>query len=231
MIGQRQLWLWGKWKTTGDGGGGTPWMYPRTLYDLNGWAFKTINGGGVTLFALPMTEPCTVAWGQGALHCELGFGEGEARSATKPDKVRPMEGLTMLDVSCGLGHTLLLCKPGQEKIQDLPKWPVLDVEEHCIECLSAEDEDDMLLCDKCDSGTHLRCTVPRLQEVPDVDWFCQSCTRAREKNRTKQLDEGSKPAAGGAAAADGATAKAPTKRKAPAAKGSISMFVIIACIF
>ncbi|OAQ27999.1 RCC1/BLIP-II protein [Linnemannia elongata AG-77] len=219
LDGQRQLWLWGKWKTTGDGGGGTPWMYPRTLYDLNGWAFKTINGGGVTLFALPMTEPCTVAWGQGALHCELGFGEGEARSATKPDKVRPMEGLTMLDVSCGLGHTLLLCKPGQEKIQDLPKWPVLDVEEHCIECLSAEDEDDMLLCDKCDSGTHLRCTVPRLQEVPDVDWFCQSCTRAREKNRTKQLDEGSKPAAGGAAAADGATAKAPTKRKAPAAKG------------
>ena len=53
--------------------------------------------------------------------------------------------------------------------------------------------------------------------MPDVDWFCQSCTRAKEKNRTKQLDEGSKPAS--AAAAGGAAAKAPAKRKAPAAKG------------
>ncbi|KAF9914136.1 hypothetical protein BX616_008900 [Lobosporangium transversale] len=208
LDGQNQFWLWGKWKTTGDGGGGTPWMYPRTLYDLNGWSFKAIAGGNVTLFLLPSSEPCTIAWGQNALHSELGYGEGEARSSTKPDKVRPLEGLTMLDVSCGLGHTLLLCKPGQEKLQDMPKWPVLDVEEHCIECLSAEDEESMLLCDKCDSGTHLKCTVPRLQAVPDTDWFCQSCTRAREMNRTKSLvdDDTSKSSA--------------AKRKAPATKGA-----------
>lgn len=138
-------------------------MYPRTLYDLNGWTFKVIAGGNVTLFCLPTTEPSTIAWGQGALHSELGYGEGEPRSSTKPDKVRPLEGLVMLNASCGLGHSLLLCKPGQEKLQDVPKWPLLDVEEHCIECLSAEDEESMLLCDKCDSGTHLHCTVPRLQ--------------------------------------------------------------------
>ncbi|KAF9996081.1 hypothetical protein BGZ79_010199, partial [Entomortierella chlamydospora] len=210
LDGQNQFWLWGKWKTTGDGGGGTPWMYPRTLYDLNGWSFKSIGGGNVTLFCIPSVEPCTIAWGQGAVHSELGYGEGEARSSTKPDKIRPLEGLTMMDVSCGLGHSLLLCKPGQEKLQDLPKWPVLDVEEHCIECLSAEDEDSMLLCDKCDSGTHLQCTVPRLQEVPDVDWFCQSCTKAREMNKTKQSGDDS----------SSSPAKASAKRKAPAAKGS-----------
>ncbi|KAF9115131.1 hypothetical protein BGX27_008836 [Mortierella sp. AM989] len=211
LDGQNQFWLWGKWKTTGDGGGGTPWMYPRTLYDLNGWSFKGIAGGNVTLFCIPSAEPCTIAWGQGAIHSELGYGEGEARSSTKPDKVRPLEGLAMMDVSCGLGHSLLLCKPGQEKLQDLPKWPLLDVEEHCIECLSAEDEDSMLLCDKCDSGTHLQCTVPRLQAVPDVDWFCQSCTRAKEKNKTKQLgDDGSSSPA----------VKTSAKRKAPAVKGN-----------
>ncbi|KAI1316420.1 hypothetical protein EDD11_009983 [Mortierella claussenii] len=211
LDGQSQFWLWGKWKTTGDGGGGTPWMYPRTLYDLNGWSFKAIAGGNVTLFCLPTTEPCTVAWGQNALHSELGYGEGEARSSTKPDKVRPLEGLTMLDISCGLGHTLLLCKPGQEKLQDMPKWPMLDVEEHCIECLSAEDEDSMLLCDKCDSGTHLQCTVPRLQAVPDVDWFCQSCTKAKEKSKTKSMDED---------ATSSPASKPAAKRKASAAKGN-----------
>ncbi|KAF9434396.1 hypothetical protein BGZ76_008095 [Entomortierella beljakovae] len=213
LDGQNQFWLWGKWKTTGDGGGGTPWMYPRNLYDLNGWSFKEIAGGNVTLFCIPTVEPCTIAWGQGAIHCELGYGEGEARSSTKPDKVRPLEGLSMMNVSCGQGHTLLLCKPGQEKLQDLPKWPLLDVEEHCIECLSAEDEDSMLLCDKCDSGTHLQCTVPRLQAVPDVDWFCQSCTRSRERTKTKQMgDEDS--------ASPKATVKTAAKRKAPAAKGN-----------
>ncbi|KAG0057277.1 hypothetical protein BGZ83_000067 [Gryganskiella cystojenkinii] len=218
LDGQSQLWLWGKWKTTGDGGGGTPWMYPRTLYDLNGWAFKDIAAGNVTLFAIPTHEPSTIAWGQGALHCELGYGEGETKSSTKPDKVRPMEGLSMLSVSCGLGQTLLLCKPGQDKIQDLPKWPVLDVEEHCIECLSAEDEESMLLCDKCDSGTHLHCTVPRLQVVPDVDWFCQSCMRAKEKNRTKTVGEGASPAASSTSAE--VPAKAAAKRKAPAGKAT-----------
>ncbi|KAG0291231.1 hypothetical protein BGZ98_003085, partial [Dissophora globulifera] len=211
LDGQGQLWLWGKWKTTGDGGGGTPWMYPRTLYDLNGWSFKAITGGNVTLFCLPKTEPCTIAWGQGAVHSELGYGEGEPRSSTKPDKVRPLEGLEMLDVSCGLGQSLLLCKPGQEKLQDLPKWPLLDVEEHCIECLSAEDEESMLLCDKCDSGTHLGCTVPRLQVVPDTDWFCQGCTKAGEKNKTKQVDSSD---------AHKVPVKTTVKRKASTAKGS-----------
>ncbi|KAF9978248.1 hypothetical protein BGZ65_007062, partial [Modicella reniformis] len=215
LDGQHQFWLWGKWKTTGDGGGGTPWMYPRTLYDLNGWSFKMLAGGNVTLFCLPSAEPCTIAWGQGAVHSELGYGEGEARSSTKPDKIRPLEGLTMLDVSCGLGHSLLLSNPSQEKLQDIPKWPVLEVEEHCIECLSAEDEESMLLCDKCDSGTHLHCTVPRLQVVPDVDWFCQSCTRTKEKNKTKTSGDGDvapSPSSQGA--------KPSAKRKAPVAKGN-----------
>ncbi|KAG0246488.1 hypothetical protein BGX31_001764 [Mortierella sp. GBA43] len=212
LDGQRQFWLWGKWKNTGDGSGGTPWMYPRTLYDLNGWTFKTIAGGNVSLFCIPFSEPSTIAWGQGAIHNELGYGEGEQRSSTKPDKVRPLEGLVMTGVSCGLGHTLLLCKPGQEKLQDIPKWPLLDVEEHCIECLSAEDEESMLLCDKCDSGTHLHCTVPRLEAVPEVDWFCQSCTRAKEKNKTKEPDNTAIPPSSQAS-------KPSSKRKAPATKG------------
>ncbi|KAF9359300.1 hypothetical protein BGX34_008449 [Mortierella sp. NVP85] len=217
LDGQHQFWLWGKWKTTGDGGGGTPWMYPRNLYDLNGWTFKEIAGGNVTLFCLPSSEPSTIAWGQGAIHSELGYGEGEPRSSTKPDKVRPLEGLIMMNVSCGLGHSLLLAKPGQEKLQDVPKWPLLDVEEHCIECLSAEDEESMLLCDKCDSGTHLHCTVPRLQAVPEVDWFCQSCSRAKEKNKTKTSKDGDATAA--AASPGSQVAKPASKRKAPAAKG------------
>ncbi|KFH65311.1 hypothetical protein MVEG_08791 [Podila verticillata NRRL 6337] len=50
LDGQNQLWLWDKWKTTGDGGGGMPWMCPRTLYDLNGWSLMAIADGNVALW-------------------------------------------------------------------------------------------------------------------------------------------------------------------------------------
>lgn len=35
----------------------------------------------------------TVAWGQNAHNGELGFGEGQPKSATKPQRVRPLDGV------------------------------------------------------------------------------------------------------------------------------------------
>ncbi|KAF9305647.1 hypothetical protein BGZ74_009491 [Mortierella antarctica] len=64
----------------------------------------------------------------------------------------------------------------------MSKWPILDVEEHCIECLSAEDEDSLLLCDKCDSGTHLHCTVPRLQSQ-HLGGLEGLCTKKKAKTK------------------------------------------------
>eukprot|EP00854_Cymbomonas_tetramitiformis_P000127 gene127-182_t len=41
---------------------------------------------------------------------------------------------------------------------------------------SSHEGDEMLLCDGCDSGHHLRCVRPALREVPEGDWFCVRCT-------------------------------------------------------
>ena len=38
--------------------------------------------------------------------------------------------------------------------------------------------DDMLLCDACDAGYHMKCLQPPLEEVPLGDWFCRQCTLA-----------------------------------------------------
>ena len=46
------LHLWGKWKNTGDGGQGTPWLYPKLYMGLSGWAVRDISAGGVSLFSL-----------------------------------------------------------------------------------------------------------------------------------------------------------------------------------
>lgn len=92
LDGNQQMLLWGKWKTTGDGSTGQPWMSPRYLYDLNGWNLRQVAAGGSSLFALAEEEKTTIAWGQ-VQNGELGFGEDASKTATKPQKVEPLEGI------------------------------------------------------------------------------------------------------------------------------------------
>ena len=52
----------------------------------------------------------------------------------------------------------------------------------CTVCGSTEDapgSNDILLCDACDAGYHLRCLQPPLEAVPEGDWFCAQCAAAR----------------------------------------------------
>ena len=52
----------------------------------------------------------------------------------------------------------------------------------CAVCDSAEDEpgcNDILLCDACDAGYHMRCLQPPLEAVPSGDWFCARCAPGR----------------------------------------------------
>ncbi|TYZ57801.1 hypothetical protein PybrP1_012039 [[Pythium] brassicae (nom. inval.)] len=46
----------------------------------------------------------------------------------------------------------------------------------CVVCGSSENEDQTLLCDKCDDEYHLYCLNPPLTEVPQEEkWFCPRC--------------------------------------------------------
>ena len=63
----------------------------------------------------------------------------------------------------------------------------------CCECNEVEDlasDDPMLLCDSCDSATHLTCTtdVPKLTEVPEGEWHCSKCA-FRKKFKEKRFVE------------------------------------------
>ncbi|KAL1918150.1 uncharacterized protein VTP21DRAFT_3416 [Calcarisporiella thermophila] len=175
---QKNFHLWGKWKNTGDGSAGKPWMYPRQMIQLNGWAFKGMSGGNVSMFLIPDSdsEVCTIAWGQAAQYGELGYGEDQPRSCTVPTKVAPLDDVRVLDVSCGYGHTLFLVKPDDPKLPDFPKYPELpDVSEFCIKCSRDDNGDKLLVCDKCDAMQHTFCAAPPLDTIPEGDWFCDKC--------------------------------------------------------
>ncbi|XP_023951353.2 E3 ubiquitin-protein ligase UHRF1 [Bicyclus anynana] len=47
----------------------------------------------------------------------------------------------------------------------------------CYTCAGKESPDEILLCDECEHGFHMKCLVPPLTAVPDDDWYCADCKR------------------------------------------------------
>jgi alpha-tubulin suppressor-like RCC1 family protein len=100
------LYLWGKWKNSGDGGQGTPWLYPKMFSGLSGWVVRQCAAGQNCLFAL--AEKSTISWGQNCQSGELGHGPKKPRSATNAVLVDDLEDFRTIDVSVGLGQSLLI---------------------------------------------------------------------------------------------------------------------------
>ncbi|KAF8514474.1 RCC1/BLIP-II [Gautieria morchelliformis] len=176
----RMYWMAGKWKTSGDGSSGQPYTTFKYMPDIMGCKMTHAASGGVTHFALCPDDDSsvmTIAWGQNAANGELGLGDNEAKSATKPLRVNPLIGVDVLSIAAGQNTTFFLAKPN-EKLSDLPRHPVqLDgVPQACVICEEDRgDEDSPLECEKCDSPYHLGCLDPPLTAVPDGEWFCTAC--------------------------------------------------------
>lgn len=54
-------------------------------------------------------------------------------------------------------------------------------------------EDQLLLCDGCEAGYHTFCLLPKLQDIPSGDWFCEFCIEDSNENQrddTKKSDYG-----------------------------------------
>lgn len=69
------------------------------------------------------------------------------------------------------------------------KHVVLEREDYddvsCEECGSGDRDDELLLCDKCDKGFHMKCVSPIVVRVPIGSWLCPKCSgqrRVRSKN-------------------------------------------------
>ncbi|KPV78376.1 uncharacterized protein RHOBADRAFT_50849 [Rhodotorula graminis WP1] len=111
---QGMVLLCGKWKTSGDGSAGQPWMTPRAVQDIMGYKWEIISGGGVTLFCHaqdPKEGDFTVSWGQNAHYGELAFGQGASKSATKPARIDYLDGIEMLDIAAGQASTFFIARP------------------------------------------------------------------------------------------------------------------------
>ena len=121
-------------------------MYPKPFLELSGWMPRAFSAGAVT-FAICSEARCccrvhiaphrarmpshaacgrsraqtsTITWG-GASYGELGYGPKGKKSSANPDKVPSLEGLKVLSVACGAGHTLFLADAAAD-VSKLPAW-------------------------------------------------------------------------------------------------------------
>ncbi|KAF8521621.1 regulator of chromosome condensation 1/beta-lactamase-inhibitor protein II [Hysterangium stoloniferum] len=182
----KMYWMAGKWKNSGEGSVGQPYTTFKYMPDIMGCKMTHASSGGVTHFGLCPDDDesvMTIAWGQNAANGELGLGEEEAKSATKPTRVIPLVGVGIFALAAAQNTTFYLAKPSQ-KVSDLPRHPahLEGVPDKCIICGvdksgGSEDGDpDLLECEKCDTPHHIHCLTPPLPAIPEGEWFCPGCT-------------------------------------------------------
>lgn len=75
------------------------------------------------------------------------------------------------------------------------KYVVLERDDYddvrCEECGSGDRDDELLLCDKCDKGFHMKCVSPIVVRVPIGSWLCPKCSgqrRVRSFSQKKIID-------------------------------------------
>ncbi|KAL1513282.1 hypothetical protein ABEB36_002708 [Hypothenemus hampei] len=54
-------------------------------------------------------------------------------------------------------------------------WDKSIMKANCQFCHSGDNEDKLLLCDSCDKGYHTYCFKPKMENIPEGDWYCYEC--------------------------------------------------------
>jgi len=155
------LYAWGKVKQTGDS-----IMYPQPVNDLSGWNVTLMSCGAQSLSVVG--DGKAIAWGNGQ-HGQLGFGPTQKSSAL-PKLIDPLEGISIMSISCGSSHTLFLVEPSPE-VEKLPKHP-----KGCPICKKSELDSkmgDTVKCNTCHVKFHQKCV--NLKSIPKSGWTCENC--------------------------------------------------------
>ncbi|XP_057432265.1 probable Histone-lysine N-methyltransferase ATXR5 [Lotus japonicus] len=74
-----------------------------------------------------------------------------------------------------------------DEIMAKARYTVVEREDYddlvCDQCGSDDRPDELLLCDKCDKGFHMKCLSPIVIRVPIGSWLCPKCSRTKKPKR------------------------------------------------
>lgn len=98
---RKSCYMWGMTKRTGEST-----MYPKPLFDLQGWQIRSISSGATS--TVVSAERSVISWGCSPTFGELGYGEGKPKSSTKPKIMESVEGLVAMQVTEGMAFSAML---------------------------------------------------------------------------------------------------------------------------
>lgn len=104
--------FWGLTKKTGESN-----MYPKPMFDLQGNDMHCLVSGPTSTVAA--SQKCVVAWGASPTFGELGFGEGNPKSSTKPRVLEDIEGLYCRCIAEGVAFTAMIVQVGTEEEEEI----------------------------------------------------------------------------------------------------------------
>ncbi|WFD41079.1 uncharacterized protein MJAP1_004072 [Malassezia japonica] len=171
---EQNYWIAGRTRVTGDGGLGQGYYIFKPLAALEELdTYKAALGvDGLYCAAGAQGEGARAyAWGQGASHGELGV----RRAPADPAPLASLREVAVVDVASAAHTSFWLVEPGKA-YGELPRLPhAVDSADACLVCHAADDEAQLLACDKCENPYHLGCLRPKLAAIPDDEWFCDAC--------------------------------------------------------
>ncbi|CAK8567898.1 unnamed protein product [Lathyrus sativus] len=77
-----------------------------------------------------------------------------------------------------------------EDIMARAKYAVVEKEDYgslmCEQCGTGEQPEELLLCDKCDKGFHMKCVRPIVVRIPIGTWICPKCSGVKKVKKFTQ---------------------------------------------
>ncbi|XP_022707998.1 lysine-specific demethylase 5B-like isoform X1 [Varroa jacobsoni] len=120
--------------------------------------------------------PSTTGQRRSKRHCDASQNEEGASTTTAVagGEVSDNKELKRL-AFYGAGPKLPGYSPPKKKTKDEPIGDEAVAHIMCKACEKGDDEDRLLLCDKCDAPFHTFCLRPPLNDIPKGEWRCPGC--------------------------------------------------------
>ncbi|XP_011265731.1 bromodomain adjacent to zinc finger domain protein 2B isoform X14 [Camponotus floridanus] len=100
--------------------------------------------------------------------------EQNSQAPALPEETTP-RGLNTWREATARAHTSAQLAMALYMLEASIAWDKSIMKANCQFCHSGDNEDKLLLCDGCDRGYHTYCFRPKMENIPDGDWYCHEC--------------------------------------------------------
>ncbi|XP_025986081.1 bromodomain adjacent to zinc finger domain protein 2B isoform X9 [Solenopsis invicta] len=109
-----------------------------------------------------------------AANANLNNSEQNNQAPAPPEETTP-RGLNTWREATARAHTSAQLAMALYMLEASIAWDKSIMKANCQFCHSGDNEDKLLLCDGCDRGYHTYCFRPKMENIPDGDWYCHEC--------------------------------------------------------